>query len=313
MANGDDAAAAGMAVLNGTEDRRNGWDQINLTRDYIAQRTSTVTPIAKGGTGQTTVAAARNAFGLGNTAGALPLANGGTGSTTAAAARTALGAASQAALDTVANDVSAATSGASPNQLIRRNASGQIGVTEPTAASHPATKQYVDTHQWDAGDIVSGSFNRGTFNTAISSSGTITATGRLRSPGSRGFVVSSDYVSAYIDGDGWIGYAPSAERLKQDITPQTYTLEQLMLIQVVAYRLKTAVESDPDAAGEVGVIAEQLLAAGLSEFVVFNAAGETQSVAYERLVLVTIGAMQDMASRLDQFDGRLAALERASK
>ena len=38
--------------------------------------------IANGGTGQTTVAAARNALGLGNTAGALPAANGGTGMTT---------------------------------------------------------------------------------------------------------------------------------------------------------------------------------------------------------------------------------------
>lgn len=44
-------------------------------------------PVSKGGTGQTTVAAARNALGLGNTSGAVPIANGGTGATTAAAAR----------------------------------------------------------------------------------------------------------------------------------------------------------------------------------------------------------------------------------
>ena len=50
-----------------------------------------VTPIERGGTGATTVAAARNALGLGNTSGALPIANGGTGATTVAAARNALG------------------------------------------------------------------------------------------------------------------------------------------------------------------------------------------------------------------------------
>lgn len=49
--------------------------------------------VAQGGTGATTVAAARNALGLGNTSGAVPVANGGTGATTAAAARTNLGAA----------------------------------------------------------------------------------------------------------------------------------------------------------------------------------------------------------------------------
>lgn len=55
-------------------------------------------PIANGGTGATTAAAARNALGLGNTAGALPIANGGTGATTAGGALAALGA--QAALST---------------------------------------------------------------------------------------------------------------------------------------------------------------------------------------------------------------------
>lgn len=38
-----------------------------------------VVAVTSGGTGQTTIAAARNAFGLGNTTGAVPIANGGTG------------------------------------------------------------------------------------------------------------------------------------------------------------------------------------------------------------------------------------------
>lgn len=46
---------------------------------------SGVLPIARGGTGATSAAGARNALGLGNTTGALPVANGGTGVTTDAA------------------------------------------------------------------------------------------------------------------------------------------------------------------------------------------------------------------------------------
>lgn len=38
MANGDDALAAGMDILSGEDDRRNGWDEINKSRDYIATR-----------------------------------------------------------------------------------------------------------------------------------------------------------------------------------------------------------------------------------------------------------------------------------
>ena len=52
-------------------------------------------PAANGGTGNTSLQATRNAMGLGNTTGALPIANGGTGKTTAADARGALGAAAR--------------------------------------------------------------------------------------------------------------------------------------------------------------------------------------------------------------------------
>lgn len=66
-----------------------GWE--SLTEAIERLDTSYPLPISKGGTGEKTVAAARNAFGLGNTTGALPLANGGTGATTAAGARNSLG------------------------------------------------------------------------------------------------------------------------------------------------------------------------------------------------------------------------------
>ena len=49
-------------------------------------------PVERGGTGQASLSAARNAMGLGNTTGALPVANGGTGAATAAGARQNIGA-----------------------------------------------------------------------------------------------------------------------------------------------------------------------------------------------------------------------------
>ena len=68
MANGDAAVAAGMDVVSGTADRRLGYDEINKTRDYIAARTSAITPVAKGGTGAATPADARTNLGLGSAA-----------------------------------------------------------------------------------------------------------------------------------------------------------------------------------------------------------------------------------------------------
>ena len=60
MAIGDDAAAAGMDVVSPLTDLvKDGADEITKSRDYIAQRTSAVQPIAKGGTGANTAAGAR--------------------------------------------------------------------------------------------------------------------------------------------------------------------------------------------------------------------------------------------------------------
>ena len=73
--------------------------------------TSGALPIANGGTGATTVAAARNALGLGNTSGALPIANGGTGATTVAAARNALGLGNTSGALPIANGGTGATGG----------------------------------------------------------------------------------------------------------------------------------------------------------------------------------------------------------
>jgi hypothetical protein len=64
MAIGDDALAAGMDLVLGSE-LANTLDTIeNQTRDYIAQRTYPVQPIEKGGTAATTAAAARINLGL---------------------------------------------------------------------------------------------------------------------------------------------------------------------------------------------------------------------------------------------------------
>ncbi|MGP6170630.1 hypothetical protein ACTU6V_05415 [Microbacterium sp. A204] len=70
MAIGDDALADGMDIVPGTADRRNGYEEINKTRDYIVQRIASKIaalwplPINKGGTGKTTAADARVALGV---------------------------------------------------------------------------------------------------------------------------------------------------------------------------------------------------------------------------------------------------------
>lgn len=106
MAVGDDALAAGMAIMSGSELANTLDTEMNKTRDYIAQRTSAVTPVAKGGTGATNASSARSNLGL--------------------------------------LDVAAANS-AEANKLPRYNGSGQLAAFDPTLSGHVASKNYVDT------------------------------------------------------------------------------------------------------------------------------------------------------------------------
>ena len=100
IASGGGSGAVSGVKGNAESSYRTG--QVNLTAANIGAAaeshthaagdiTSGTLSAARGGTGQTTLQATRNAMGLGNTTGALPIANGGTGSTTAANARSALG------------------------------------------------------------------------------------------------------------------------------------------------------------------------------------------------------------------------------
>ncbi|TQJ31943.1 hypothetical protein [Microbacterium sp. SLBN-146] len=64
MAIGDDALAAGFALVSGTTPANQIDTEVNRLADWTANRTSSVTPVAKGGTGSTTAAAARTALGV---------------------------------------------------------------------------------------------------------------------------------------------------------------------------------------------------------------------------------------------------------
>ena len=118
----------------------------------------------------------------------------------------------------------------------------------------------------------------------------------------QGNVVSSSYVAMYRNGDGRVGISPSALRFKKFITDHPYTLDDACAVRPVNYHLKAEVYGNADAPAEIGVIAEDLIEAGLGEFVAYDDAGEPLSVHYERLALVALGALREVSHRLARME-----------
>lgn len=176
MAVGDDAIAAGMANVNGATTAANTLDtEVMLTRDYIAQgkgavSAATANKVAKrDASGRLQVASpvatadvATKGYVDGkiadHTHSAADITSGTLSMARIAAQAITGGKIADGAIDVnqiapaVLADIIAgadaaesATSGVVANAVAQRNASGQIGVADPTSPVHAATKAYVDS------------------------------------------------------------------------------------------------------------------------------------------------------------------------
>lgn len=230
MPTGDAAAAAGMALVDGTTvDAQTIDTEINLTRDYIANgagATSEATALkvvkrdASGRFRAATPSASTDVANKGYVDVTRTIAQGGTGATTASAARTALGL------------VKTTTSADAGGKIPEYNAAGQLATATPTSSGHAANKAYVDAQTPPA-------FNGGT------------VTGQILLPNS--YAASSGYVVCYINGDGRIARGASSERFKKFIAQ----LDPAQLGDVFSGLYRFQMRSG-DGAWHVGPIAERM-------------------------------------------------------
>lgn len=272
QATGDDAVAAGMALVPGTGNASDLDLYDNQTRDYIAnghtrwKPSLAPLPLTKGGTGATSAASARTALGLGTVAtqNTVPIANGGTGATTAGAARTSLDAPSNAEAVLWARDVAPAN-GSSPNKVPRYSADNQLTTSTPSLSGHAANKQYVDSKAGSglADGPTSAAYNRGTTGTS--------------------------YFAVWMNAQLQFMRNTSSRRFKKNI--RDWTGGVLGLRPVIFDR-----RGKDGATGEVGFIAEEVLEVLPEAVVYFD--GQVDGINDRVIVAALVAEVQRLAARV---------------
>lgn len=129
-------------------------------------------------------------------------------------------------------------------------------------------------------------------------------------PYGRGNTVATNYVVAYLNADGRIGYAPSSQRFKQQIADWAPDARLLLGLQLVRFKYTAAVDELGEAAPfDYGLIAEDLEAAGLTELIVYDPEGRPEAIRYDLMWAPLLALARQHDDALRALEARVAALE----
>jgi len=113
-----------------------------------------------------------------------------------------------------------------------------------------------------------------------------------------------------IDSNGWMYRSTSSSRYKINVQDYGKGLADLIKLRPVTFNSKPRDGDDtPDTKTYAGFIAEEVDAAGLTEFVQYNADNQPDALAYANMVALLTAAIQELSAKNDALEARLAALE----
>lgn len=156
-----------------------------------------------------------------------------------------------------------------------------------------------------------GNINPGNINASgsLTAQGALTIAGFITLPGV--LVHTNPSFRTLTTGDnGEIGISSSSERYKQDIEDAELSEETFRSIRARRFRYKADVAERGDAAlPDVGFIAEELDAVGITEPVFYDSEGQPEGINYDRLTPHLVLMVQQLLDDRDELRTRLTALE----
>jgi hypothetical protein len=142
-----------------------------------------------------------------------------------------------------------------------------------------------------AGTRLIGVDNNGGFSTGVAAGSPYNAT-------------TGSAANVFIDSDGVLLRSTSSLKYKTDVQDATHGLDEVMQLRPVTYKGKND--------GELvfgGLIAEEVDAIGLKEFVQYAENGTPDALAYGNMVSLAFKAIQELKATVDAQAARIAALE----
>jgi hypothetical protein len=112
----------------------------------------------------------------------------------------------------------------------------------------------------------------------------------------------------HVYSDGGLYRATSSIQYKRDVVPYTRGLDAVAALRPVFYKGINPVEGDSLYAG---LIAEEVHAAGLTEFVQYNQEQQPEGLSYGNMVALAFKAIQEQQAIIEDLKARVSALEQA--
>lgn len=112
----------------------------------------------------------------------------------------------------------------------------------------------------------------------------------------------------FVASNGLFGIGASSRRFKENIVDAELDVDAVLQMAVRRFNYKKSFdEAQPE---DIGVIAEELVELGLTDFVYFDDEGNADGVAYEKLALAVLEVVKVQQERLDLLEARIVKLEK---